>query len=41
MGFGALDQDAFVVRDAFLDDFFGVAEVRGFEFLVAVEVGEG
>ena len=38
---GAFDQDAFIIGDAFLDDFVSVAEGGGFEFLVAVEVREG
>ena len=39
--FGAFDEDAFIIGDAFLEDFVSVAEGGGFEFLVAVEVREG
>ena len=38
---GAFDEDAFVIGDAFLDDFVSVAEGGGLEFFVSVEVGEG
>ena len=39
--FGAFDEDAFVVGYALLHDFVGVTEVRGFEFLIAIQIAEG